>query len=600
MSDSWLTEVLRDPIMKKQYESMMSEEGRRQFSLTLALASVRGAVEGFALLALIPTVLSLVSGEREWGLPLLGWLTVLAVAALVGGLATYWQNYLGYLAAMNVFSNLHRALGDQMARLPLGWFGPRVTGMLSRLGSHGIMSAGEGLAHMVMPIVSNAITVGVLLIGTLIWQPALGLVLVAAVPLATLASLIARYLKRLVDDRTTHTNAESANRIVEFAACQPALRAAGRSHTFEPLHAAVRADGAAHRRALWFGVVGNVVNGVAIQAIVVSLIIVAARLGESGMIPPAASVAFIGISLRFTWVLQHMLSYLMAIENARTPLLSYIEILEAKPLPEPDMPATLTRPGEVIFEDVTFGYDDDPDVIRDVSFTVAPRTMTAIVGPSGSGKTTLFRLLARFWDVRSGAVRVGGIDVREQSTAQLMAQLSMVFQDVYLYDQTLHENIAVGREGASETDVQRVADLAGVSEITERLPHGWNSRVGERGGRLSGGERQRVSVARALLKGAPIVLFDEATSALDPENEAHIAESMQALRAEATVLVIAHKLSTVRSADQIVVLNEVGEVAQVGTHDELVATEGVYRDFWDARRLATGWQIASASGPTTR
>ena len=218
--------------------------------------------------------------------------------------------------------------------------------------------------------------------------------------------------------------------------------------------------------------------------------------------------------------------------------------------------------------------------------------MTAIVGPSGCGKTTIARLVARFYDVDSGSVRVGGGDVREWATRDLMAHLSLVFQDVYLFDDTLEANVRVGRADASEAELRHAARLSGVDEIVERLPLGWDTPVGEAGRALSGGERQRVSIARALLKNAPIVLFDEATSALDPDNESRITEAMEALRRNATLIVIAHKLDTITAADQIVVLDESGRVAQIGTHEELYAESGgQYRAFWEARSRASGWRI---------
>ena len=230
--------------------------------------------------------------------------------------------------------------------------------------------------------------------------------------------------------------------------------------------------------------------------------------------------------------------------------------------------------------------------MQGVSFRVQPGTMTAIVGPSGCGKTTIARLVARFYDVDAGRVLVGERDVRDWDTADLMAQLSLVFQDVYLFDDTLEANVRIGNPDASRADIEEAARLSGVDEIVERLPLGWDTPVGERGRALSGGERQRVSIARALLKAAPVVLFDEATSALDPENESRITDAMAALRCDATLIVIAHKLDTITAADQIVVLDETGRVAQIGTHADLYSQEsGQYRAFWDARKRAAGWRL---------
>jgi ATP-binding cassette subfamily B protein len=230
-------------------------------------------------------------------------------------------------------------------------------------------------------------------------------------------------------------------------------------------------------------------------------------------------------------------------------------------------------------------------VVRDLSFEVPTGSMVALVGPSGSGKTTVEKLISRFHDVDSGEVFVGGVPVTRQTTEQLMAQLSMVFQDVYLFDDTLEANIAVGREGASTAEIRHAAELAGVTEIAARLPEGWATQVGEGGKALSGGERQRVAIARALLKQAPVVLLDEATSALDVENEAHIVASVEQLRKDATLLVVAHRLDTIAKADSIVLLTADGQIEAQGTHEELLAAEGTYTRFWNHLHHAQGWTL---------
>jgi ATP-binding cassette, subfamily B, bacterial IrtB/YbtQ len=279
---------------------------------------------------------------------------------------------------------------------------------------------------------------------------------------------------------------------------------------------------------------------------------------------------------------------------AATLLRRITTVLDTPALPEPSTPQPASVPGRVELDHVAFSYPGR-QVLSDISFTAEPGTMTALVGPSGSGKTTITRLLARFYDVDGGVVRVGGVDVRDQSTADLMAQLSLVFQDVYLFDDTLWDNIRIGRPDASDADIEEAARTAGLLSVVQRLHGGWRTRVGEGGAALSGGERQRVSIARALLKNAPIVLFDEATSALDPENEDHVADSIRRLAHGSTVIVIAHKLSTVTAADNIVVLSADGTVQDSGTHADLITRGGQYAEFWSHRASATGWSMAGSA-----
>ena len=341
---------------------------------------------------------------------------------------------------------------------------------------------------------------------------------------------------------------------------------------------------------------GQIVNGMAAQVVVVSLISAIGVLAVWGSVSPIEAVVAIGLLLRFTQILVDIGALASAFETRRPVLDLAHEILSAPELPvlsdDSSLSVQSASSSSVALDRVSFSYEVDHPVLRDVSFRVEPGTMTAIVGPSGCGKTTVARLIARFYDVDSGTVSVGGRDVRQYDPAELMAQLSLVFQDVYLFDDTLEANVRIGRPGASSAEVEEAARLSGVDEIVARLPLGWKTRVGEAGRALSGGERQRVSIARALLKGAPIVLFDEATSALDPENEHRVTAAMDALRRNASLIVIAHKLDTITAADQIVVLDENGRVVQIGTHSQLFAeTGGQYRAFWDARTRAAGWRL---------
>ena len=513
------------------------------------------------------------------------------------------------MVSFDFLSNMHRAIGDKVASLPLGSFRADTAGKMSRLVSRELMLLGEMFAHMYSPFIAAIVTSLTMLVGITVFSPALGLVCVLAIPVIAGGVWVARACLNSGSALKEPPAQELSHRIVEYATKQGALRACGRSSSYKPLERAEDTYGKAARRSLIRETIGQVVNGMAAQVVVVSLIIAIGLLAVGGSVSPVEAIVSIGLLLRFTQILVDIGTLASAFETRRPVLDLSHEVLSAPELPilpaSPDKdPASSNHDpsspdqdpacsdSAVALTDVSFAYEADHPVLRGVSFQVAPGTMTAIVGPSGCGKTTIARLVARFYDVDAGSVSVGGRDVRQWDTAQLMAQLSLVFQDVYLFDDTLEANVRIGRADASDDDVKEVARLSGVDEIVERLPLGWNTRVGEGGRALSGGERQRVSIARALLKAAPIVLFDEATSALDPENENHITDAMDALRRNATLIVIAHKLDTITAADQIIVLDHSGRVAQVGTHAELYSqSDGQYRAFWQARSRAAGWKL---------
>ena len=225
-----------------------------------------------------------------------------------------------------------------------------------------------------------------------------------------------------------------------------------------------------------------------------------------------------------------------------------------------------------------------------MSVTIPDRTTTAIVGPSGSGKTTLCNLIARFWDVDGGSIRIGGTDVREYTLESLMDQVSMVFQKVYLFADTIENNIRFGKPDATRAEVIAAARKACCHEFIEALPDGYDTVIGEGGATLSGGEKQRISIARAMLKDAPVIIFDEATANVDPENEDKLQKAMEALTRDKTLIMIAPRLKTVQNADQILVLDQ-GRIVQSGTHQQLAGCPGLYQDFLGARKEAAGWKL---------
>ena len=574
----------------------LSPEGRAGFSHVMYLSCIVGLVRGFSLISFIPAAIALTSGQPAWGMDLRGWLIALAMCAAASFILEYFLAIRSYVVAFDFLTNMHRAIGDKIASLPLGAFRADTAGKTSRLVSRELMMLGEIFAHMYSPLIAAIVTSLTMLAGITVFSPVLGVVCLVSVPIVAGGVWVARRCLLSGSALKEAPARELSHRIVEYATKQGALRACGRSASYEPLQRAEELYGAAARRSLIRETLGQIVNGMAAQVVVVSLICAIGLLAVGGSVSPVEAVVAIGLLLRFTQILVDIGMLTSAFETRRPVLDLGHEILSAPELPtasedgESDDSAELSA--SVALEDVVFSYEADQPVLRGVSFRVEPGTMTAIVGPSGCGKTTIARLIARFYDVDSGVVSVGDRDVRSWDTAKLMAQLSLVFQDVYLFDDTLEANVRVGRPDASAAEIEEAARLSGVDEIVARLPLGWDTPVGEGGRALSGGERQRVSIARALLKDSPIVLFDEATSALDPENEHRVTAAMDKLHRNATLIVIAHKLDTITAADQIVVLDENGGVVQIGTHTQLFAeTEGQYRGFWEARSRAAGWRL---------
>lgn len=248
---------------------------------------------------------------------------------------------------------------------------------------------------------------------------------------------------------------------------------------------------------------------------------------------------------------------------------------------------------DIDFQNISFSYDKRK-ILDNINAHIPEKTMTAIVGPSGSGKTTLCNLIARFWDVNEGRVLVGGRDVKDFVLAELMENISMVFQNVYLFADTIENNIKFGKPNATHDDVVIAAKKARCHDFISLLPDGYNTLIGEGGASLSGGEKQRVSIARAMLKDAPIIIFDEATANIDPENEDHLQAAIEQLTQNKTIIMIAHRLKTVQNADQILVIDD-GKIIQQGKHNELVQQEGLYSDFVLGRKQAIGWKLQKES-----
>ncbi|WP_257161605.1 ABC transporter ATP-binding protein [Corynebacterium cystitidis] len=391
-----------------------------------------------------------------------------------------------------------------------------------------------------------------------------------------------------------HVTFGAAARLVEFARLQPVLRAVGVAGSWQPVISAVDADTNAAAQAMkiqgrpaqFFLIIVNAVFAVVLACGVAFVL--------QGSMEPVVFVVILATVARTTFPLAQASLLAGELDNTTVAASSVAEILDTDTLPEPSVPASPAS-SDVVLADVSFSYEER-QILHQLSLTAPAGEMTAIVGPSGSGKTTILRLIARFWDVNSGSVRIGGVNVKDMPHDQLMGMVSMVFQDVYLFNTTIRENLRIARPDATDEELQEAARKARLDVAIEALPHGWDTQVGPAGLSLSGGERQRVAIARAFIKDAPILLLDEITSALDGENESAIAEVITELAKGRTVIVVAHRLNTIRNADSIYVLGvdqDGAYVAQHGTSAELSKQPGPFRNFVESSQAVTRWQIKS-------
>ncbi|MBL8354172.1 MAG: ABC transporter ATP-binding protein [Delftia acidovorans] len=563
------------------------------------MAVLHGLLGGLVVTALVPVLSRLLAGDVRGAA---AWLAVLLAGVV---LCWAWQRKvekagLGLGAA--VLRVARHRLGDHVARLPVGWFTPENTARLNHVVSQGMMEVAQLPAHVFTPVFSGAVAPVAVVAALFALDWRMGLIALLALPLLAAVLWATARMARRADERLQRSMAGASQRMVEFAQAQSVLRAfngeGGGTRWLEQALGRQRASGA---QSIRLSALSGVLNGWAVQAVFAALLVAGALwLDESlgaasaqgmGMAAAIPVIVALLLACRHVDPLLEVAGYADSLRAARVQLDAVRDILAVQPLPEPAVPQA-PRDASVELRDVVFRYaPGQPEVLRGLSLRVEPGSMTALVGASGSGKSSVLRLIARFFDVQQGSVLVGGMDVRQIAGERLAGQISQIFQDSYLFQGSIADNIRMGRPQASDAKVMEAARQAGVAEIIERLPQGLDTPVGEGGARLSGGERQRIAIARALIKDAPILLVDEATAALDAENQAAIAQALARLRGRCTLIVIAHQLSTVAMADQIIVLDQ-GCVSEQGPPQQLAQAQGLYARFLARRRAAKGWRIA--------
>lgn len=555
---------------------VLGKEYARPVRRTMVLMTVTAVAEGLSYALLVPVLRALFGSTPAdaWG-----WLFAFGAVVALYAVLRYLSDLSGFRAGTTLLRGMYHRLGDHLARLPIGWYTAGRVGEVSVLAGRGVLQAMSVIAHLLSPFISASVTPLTIVVVMLVFNWQLGLAALLAAPVVAAIGAGTGRAMATADSRRHERDHEATGRVIEYLQAQPVLRAGGRTvERFRLLDDSLRELRRASRRTVLSALPGMLGLTLTVQTVFTALLTLGAYLAVDGRIGAAEVLTILVLAARCADPLLSLAEMAGGLRDARSQLAGIDTVLRTEPLPEPREPI---RPlhHDLQFESVTFRHGDRT-VIDDVSLSVPAGQRLAVVGPSGAGKSTLLQLLARFYDVDAGAVRVGGVDVRSISTEVLMEQIAIVFQDVYLFDGTIEENVRLGRPDAAEAEVRAAAAAARLDEVIERLPDGWATNVGEGGALLSGGERQRVSIARALLKNAPIVLLDEVTSALDPVNEAAVHEGIERLMSDRTVVMVAHRLRTVRHADRIVFLDG-GRIAEAGSHDELLGCGGRYAEFWN-------------------
>lgn len=481
------------------------------------------------------------------------------------------------------------AVGDALKRVSLGYFQQVSTGNILNSLTTGLGTL-EGMGiRMIDNFVGGYLNFAVVFLSLLVFNPRTAVIALAAAAVSLVFLLAISHYSARNAPVEAQANRDMTGAILEYARGLAVVKSFGKdAAALDTIHQSIADSKNIHLKIEWGYLPSNALHLLALKCGSVGLTLSACLSGLNGQMELPVVLTFVFFSFSIFASLEpisdsaHVLS---VIDDA----MDQMDKLWENHFIDSDGKDIPLQHFDIAFDHVDFGYDSR-QVLHDVSLTIPDKTTTAIVGPSGSGKSTLCSLMARFWDVDSGSVKIGGVDVRDYTLESLMDQISMVFQNVYLFADTIENNIKFGCPDATHEQVVEAARKACCDDFIEALPDGYNTVIGEGGASLSGGEKQRISIARAMLKDALIVILDEATANVGPENEDRLQKAIEALTRDKTIIMIAHRLKTVRHADQILVVDH-GRIVQQGTHEQLIGQPGIYAAFVGGRQQAEGWKL---------
>ncbi len=551
----------------------------------------RGIFQGLVYFFILRLTLPVLSGAKpdiSGLMQIYGWYVGIFFLYM---LLSIWSETNAYIKAYTISTCIRLELGEKLRRLSLGFFKSHDPGDVTTRMLGDVTKAELTLSNNLSNIISAAIMplmLGSFLIGM---NAVLGGVLVGTVLFSSIFFFMAKQIVVRLGESHIEAVTRTSSRILEYVRCIKLLKAydmTGKS--FKTLDTAML-----DLKNRSFKI--EVTAGIPVQLFLLILdagyflmIYIAVMMLAKGTLDIPVLFCFVVLGHYFIIPVKQLGINLVDLHYS---LLSTNRICDVMNTPEPvfdpDQTQPLAETCGIDFHNVHFSYPDK-EVLKGIECHIPPNCMTALVGLSGSGKTTMTSLMARFWDVTAGEIRIGDVPVNSIEPDRLLKKISMVFQDVYLFNDTVRENIRIGKPGATVEEIEAAAKAACCHDFISRMPNGYNSIIGEAGNTLSGGEKQRISIARAILKNAPVVLLDEATASLDPENEADIQTAIENLVKGRTVIVIAHRFRSIINADQILVIDD-GLIMDKGTHTQLAARDGLYKDLWEKQQRAGSWKL---------
>lgn len=565
--------------MIKEIWNTLTPSGKRSLSLSVTGFTLY-ALSGIAMMYIVLKALEAVisgGGNLLWY-----WVALVACLLIKGGsniLADVRKHYAGFDIVYQVRKNIIYRLKE----FSLGFYTNERLGEISTIIHKDVDKMEMVVGHVWTRMLADFIVSAVLLTALVVYSPKMALLVVSALPVAILFLVLGLKRAKRLEEEAGNDLADMVSVFVEYVKGIPLLKAFSESRRFEKKVEQTARDfgqsskAVSRNRAAVLSVYGLIIDVSFWIMLTAGLLLLL-----TGKLLVYGFLLFAIISREFykpfLALESHWVNYLTVTDSYRR----IKKITEAETVPEPERPIHPTEYA-ISFEAVSFSYEEGGFTMQNISFHTPAQTLTALVGGSGSGKTTITNLLLRFWDVTDGAIRIGGVDVRDMSYDELLGSVSIVMQNVQLFADTIEGNIRLGKAAATQEEIITAAKKARIHDFIMSLPDGYQTMIGENGVGLSGGQKQRLSIARAFLKDAPILLLDEITSNVDPVNEALIQEAISELAKDRTVLVIAHHLSTIRSADQILVFQD-GRIVQSGQHETLLSdSDGYYHKLWNAR-----------------